>query len=203
MKCPMRNLILILLVTCLIACAGPGKNKQNIAVYDFGLPATGDASPLLQAQTVVLEVSAADAINTQQIRYRLNYDNPSRVFTYTESRWAATPAELLTGKLGSLVQQGNDGSGCSVRMKVQVFDHVFSSITASEGVVQLSAILLDRKSRKIIASEVVTETAVAATANAQGGTKALAQASESALVKVINWANTEAANNASCQTATQ
>jgi len=199
----MKNIILMLLVTSLIACAGPGKSKQNMAIYDFGLPIAGNAGSSFLSQTVVLEVSAADALNTQHIRYRLNYDNPARVFTYTESRWAATPAELLTAKLGSVIQQGNDASGCSLRIKVQAFDHVLSSITASEGVVQLSAVLLDRKSRKILASEVVTATALAGTANAQGGTKALAQASESVLVKVINWANAEAAKHASCQTTSQ
>ncbi|MEZ0315494.1 MAG: hypothetical protein ACAH10_01260, partial [Methylophilaceae bacterium] len=116
-----------------------------------------------------------------------------------ESRWAATPAELLTSKFGTLIQQGSKSTGCALKLKVQVFDHVFSSPTASEGVVQLSAVLLDRKSRKIIAYELVAEQVAALSANAQGGAKALALAGEKALVKAVNWANVEAEKTASCQ----
>lgn len=195
----MKNLMLMLLVASLLACAGPGKTKQNTAVYDFGLPIAIAASQRVMAETVVGEILAADEINHQQIRYRLNYENPSRVFSYTESRWAATPAELLTSKFGTLIQQGSKSTGCALKLKVQVFDHVFSSPTASEGLVQLSAVLLDRKSRKIIAYELVAEQVAALSANAQGGAKALALAGEKALVKAVNWANVEAEKTASCQ----
>jgi len=193
----MKNLTLMLLLTALVACAGPGKTVQNIAVYDFGLPAETGQS--LVAKVAVDEVTAADAINHQQIRYRLNYDNPSRVYSYTESRWAATPAELLTGRLASLIQQDTKLPACALKLKVEVFDHVFSSPTASAGVVQLSALLWDKKSRKVVATQAIAASEVALTANAQGGTKALALASENAMLKAVAWANAEVEKNAACQ----
>ncbi|MGZ8251993.1 MAG: ABC-type transport auxiliary lipoprotein family protein [Methylophilaceae bacterium] len=193
----MKNLTLILLLTVLVACAGPSKTVQNIAVYDFGLPA--QVGQPLVAKVAVDEVTAADAVNHQQIRYRLNYDNPSRVYSYTESRWAATPAELLTGRLASLIQQDAKLPACALKLKVEVFDHVFSSPAASTAVVQLSALLWDKKSRKVVATQAIAESEVAQTANARGGAKALAQASESATLKAVAWANAEVEKNSACQ----
>ncbi|MFA6179520.1 MAG: ABC-type transport auxiliary lipoprotein family protein [Candidatus Methylopumilus sp.] len=193
----MKNLTLMLLLTTLVACAGPGKTVQNIAVYDFGLPA--QAGQPLAVKVAVDEVTAADAVNHQQIRYRLNYDNPSRVYSYTESRWAATPAELLTGRLASLIQQDAKPSACALKLKVEVFDHVFSSPAASAAVVQLSAVLWDKKARKVVATQAIAASEVAPTANARGGAKALAQASENALLKAVAWANAEAEKSTACQ----
>ena len=88
---------------------------------------------------------------------------------------------------------------CSLELKIEAFDHVFQTATASEGVVQLSALLVEKKSRKVISSQLITESAASASPNAQGGTAALRQASENALKKVIHWGNMIADNSALCQ----
>lgn len=199
----MKKLLLVLLCLSAVACVGPSKTKQNISVFDFGVPAVSEPTQRVVSETLLDEVSATDAVNHQQIRYRLNAENPSRVFAYTESRWATTPAELLNNRLGGLVQQGNKSSACTLKLKVQVFDHVFKNQTDSEGVVQLSGILLDKKNRKVIASGLISEASPATSANAQGGAKALAVASDGALLKAVNWANAESAKTASCRAGSQ
>jgi cholesterol transport system auxiliary component len=88
---------------------------------------------------------------------------------------------------------------CSLKLKIEAFDHVFQTESTSEGIVQLSALLVENKSRKIIASQLITESFTSPSANAQGGTAALHQASENALKKAINWGNTIAESNSFCQ----
>ena len=88
---------------------------------------------------------------------------------------------------------------CSLELKIEAFDHVFQTTTVSEGIVQLSALLVEKKSRKVISSQLITESAASASPNAQGGTAALHQASENALKKVIQWGNMVADNSALCQ----
>jgi len=86
-----------------------------------------------------------------------------------------------------------------LELKIEAFDHVFQTTTASEGFVQLSSILVEKKSRKVISTQLITERATSASPNAQGGTAALRQASENALKKVIQWGNMVADNSALCQ----
>jgi ABC-type uncharacterized transport system auxiliary subunit len=88
---------------------------------------------------------------------------------------------------------------CSLKLKIEAFDQVFHSATTGDGIVQLSAIVVERKSQKIISSQFISESVPALSANAQGGTTALQIASENALKQAINWGNTIADNNALCQ----
>jgi len=191
------TLTICLVVANLAACVGINKNKQNIAIYDFGLSGSIATSPLITSTLLIEEPIAAETLNNNKIRYRLNYDNPSRVFFYTESRWAATPLELLSGKL-SMINITPKNTNCSLKFKIEAFDHVFQTTSISEGVVQLSALLIDKNTHKIITSQLITESTPSHSSNAEGGTAAIHQASENALKKVINWGNTMSMNSNQC-----
>lgn len=199
----MRHFILVLtgslMISGLAACVGINKTKQNMAVYDFGLSVSNENNQQITSKLLFEEPIAAESLNHNKIRYRLNYQNPSRVFFYTESRWATTPPELLSSKLTTLAHMANTTKNCSLKLKIEVFDHVFQSATASEGIVQLSAQLVEKKSQKIILAQLITESAPSSTPNAQGGAAALQMASENALKKAINWGNTAAESNLLCQ----
>ncbi len=199
----MRSIILLItssvIVSALVACVGVNTTKQNIAVYDFGI---SDPNVGNQAMIVKLPVEtavAAESLNQNKIRYRLDYQDPSRIFYYAQSRWASTPLELFSTKLSKMANLTKTPMICSLKLKIEAFDQVFHSITTSDGVVQLSAIVVERKSQKTISSQFISESVPSLSANAQGGTAALQMASENALKRAIAWGNAIADNNALCQ----
>lgn len=199
----MRPITLLIIITVLastlVACVGINKTKQNIAVYDFGLPVLSESNQQITSKLLLETPTAVESLNHNKIRYRLNYQNPLRIFFYTESRWASTPAELFSSKLSKMENLTKTPMNCSLKLKIEVFDQVFHTVATSEGVVQLSALVVEKKSKKIISSQLITESVTSLSPNAQGGTEALQKASENALKKVINWGNTLADNNALCQ----
>lgn len=195
-------LVLILLTGTLVACVG-GKPKPGPAVYDFGLTdfglaSTTEKSAILNVTVRAEEVTAAESLNSNHMRYRLNYQNPARVFSYTESRWAALPSELLSAKLRAASRLAG-AANCSLKLQLEAFDQVFNSERESLGIVRLSASLNDSKTRNIVAQTQFEETSAAPTLDAKGGVAALNQASTAAIARVLDWGNAVAEKSAVCQ----
>jgi cholesterol transport system auxiliary component len=188
-----------LIASTLVACVGINKTSQNMAVYDFGLPVPSESNQQITLKILLEEPVAAESLNHNKIRYRLNYQSPSRVFFYTESRWAGSPSELFSSKLSKMVNLTKTPMNCSLKLKIEAFDHVFQTVATSEGIVQLSALVIEKKSKKIISSQLITQSVTSLSPNAQGGTAALQQASENALKKAFDWGNMIADNSELCQ----
>lgn len=203
MRMKMQPVILLLTVSLiastLVACVGINKTSQNIAIYDFGLSVPSESNQTNTLKVLLEEPAAVESLNHNKIRYRLNYQNPSRVFFYTESRWAGLPTELFSSKLSKIVNLTKTPMNCSLKLKIEAFDQVFQTVATSEGIVQLSALVVEKKSQKIISSQLITESVTSLSPNAQGGTAALQQASENALKKVITWGNMIADNSELCR----
>ena len=195
----MRFFILVLISGVLAACVGLNKTKQSMASYDFGLSTFSESNQRITSKIPLDEITSAEGINHNRIRYRLNYLNPSRVFFYSESRWVSTPSELLTDKFSALTSASSHATNCSLRLKIEAFDHVFETASISQGMVQLNIALIEKKSKRIISNQLITESAAAAGPNAQGGTAALQTASENALIKAIHWGNTKMAQSGVCE----
>lgn len=199
----MRPVIVLLtiglIISTLVACVGINKTKQDIAVYDFGLSSQSESNQQITSELLLEAPAAAESLNHHKIRYRLSYQNPSRVFFYTESRWAATPLELFSSKVSKMVHLTRTPKNCSLKLKIEAFDHVFQTTTTSDGIVQLSALVVERKTQKIISSQLITESVMSLTPNAQGGTAAISQAVENALKKAIDWGSMIADDNELCQ----
>ncbi len=194
---------IVLLSSCLIisslsACVGVNKNKQTISYYDFGLPNSNNSAQSITSKILIQDPLSTESLNHNKIRYRLNYQNPARVFFYGESRWVSSPPVLLSGKIRTMVNVAKNPLNCSLKLKIEAFDHVFKTARASEGVVQLSAFVVENKSRMVIASQLITESAVASAPSAQGGVSALRQASETALSKAVEWGNMTSENSELC-----
>ena len=203
MRLRMRPAILLLsiglIISTLNACVSLNKTKPNMAVYDFGLFIPTESSQQITSKILLDEPVAAEPLNHNKMRYRLNYQNPLRVFYYSESRWAATPSALFSSKLSQMVNVAKNPTNCSLKLKIEAFDHVFQTAATSDGVVQLSALVVERKSKKIVSSQLITESVMSLSPNAQGGAVALQQASENALKKVINWGNMMADDSELCR----
>jgi cholesterol transport system auxiliary component len=203
MKARTRKLLLLLasslIASSLTACVSVNKHKQNWVVYDFGLSISNKSYQAITSKILLEKPIAADALNHNKIRYRLNYQNPSRVFFYSESRWATTPSELLFSKVSQMVNFERMPTNCSLKLKIEAFDHVFQTTADSDGIAQLSVSIIEKSFQKVVASQLITEKVTASSPDAQGGAAAIQHASEKALKKAIEWGNIVVDNSELCR----
>lgn len=190
----MRYLFYLSLISLLTACLSANKAGPESAVYDFGLDGE-DAR--VNTKTDIGRVSAENAIDHRHIRYRLDYQNPTQVFTYAQSRWSSSPADLLAAKLRSIANVSNP-SGCNIKIHIEAFDQVFETPNSSTGIVKLHATLYAKKSRQPLLNHLVQESAPAPSADGKGGVAALDAASTKAILQILEWANAASAQAPEC-----
>ena len=196
----MRHLYILIVVFMLIGCLGGGKPKPGPAIYDFGLDSASDKSLALESHLPLGEINADQSLNSNRMRYRLAYQNPTQVFIYTESRWISSPAELLSHKLRTMSSDAAPTQqNCALQLKLEAFDHVFESKTASRGMVQISAVLMVNKTHQAISRKLIEQSVAASSQDAQGGVAALNAASIQALTQAVDWANAAAEASAFCR----
>jgi cholesterol transport system auxiliary component len=186
----------ILFSLILSACSGlGGKAKPPTAIYDFGLDLQ-----LTEPKSSVLihDVTASSTLNNTSIRYRMAHETPTRVFTYSESRWVAAPSILMSQAVQQLAQTPAL-KGCTLNIDLVTFDHVFNTLKQSEGIIAANATIVHRKTRQIVAKQQFQARAAAITQDAQGGVGALREASKLILVDMISWSNQAAMDSAVCQ----
>lgn len=191
------SLVVLLLSTLsLSACVSSIKPEpKQLDFYDFGLQT---ADNRVNFSLPLEQLGASDAIQHSNIRYRLNYKNPSQVFAYAESRWSTLPIDLLRQKVANTSPVNTT---CSLKLQIVGFDQVFDAASSSQGVVQLQLGLIDRHSRKLLASTLVSAQHAAQSADARGGVVALNLASTEALQQAANWAVNAAQAAPECQAA--
>lgn len=190
----MRYLLFISLITLLSGCLGNNKPQPESTSYDFGLSTEIGA---ISTGVAIEQVTAIDAIDHRRIRYRLNYQNPTQVLTYSQHRWTTSPADLISSKFRTMVKVASPAH-CTLRIQIETFDHVFESASSSTGIVKLHASIYTKKSRDILSSTVIQEIATAPTADAKGGVAALDQASTAAITRIVDWANKITGENNAC-----
>lgn len=184
-----RSFLLALVLTAfLAACAGGARQAADDAVYDFGLPPPSPAAGKAWPQ-FGLEVTAPTWGESPYVDYRLLYEEPLKRRSYANSRWAGAPNRLLARYLRQqLGMSASDGvvGHCRLSLDLLEFSQHFSSATASSGVLQASAQLLD-PAQKLIAVQAFHVDVPAPSANAAGGVKALAAAGTALGQRVSEW----------------
>ncbi len=180
---------ILLSALLLSACVGGARNEPPVAVYDFGLPAerlTGDG----QWSKLALEVRSPSWFDSLNVDYRLAYEDPLKQREYAGSRWAGTPASLLLlrlrQQLGVVSAAGNIAVSCLLRVEMQEFSQVFDSAAKSRGMLQAGVSVIDGK-RQVVAARQMTIEKAAATPDARGGVKALAEASDEFGRQLADW----------------
>jgi len=191
-----RWITLLILAGSLSACLSLNGNKPQSGpqTFDFGL---GEPGERIATQTSIENIRSGDALNNKRIRYRLAYQNAQQVAYYADSRWTAPPAELLTQSLRNRQAPAATSNGCLLTLSLDSFDQVFDSPTASQGLVQISASLQQKKSRQTVASRTFQASSPAPTADAAGGVAALSKASDQLLTEALTW--TESQASTACQ----
>jgi cholesterol transport system auxiliary component len=182
-----------------LACAGCSFTPAPVppvAQFDFGPVPPGNPTQTLRHPLVIYDVSAPAWLDSPFIYYRLAYQDAARPQAYADSRWVASPAELiairLRGRLAASDKGGivhpADGTRASYALRVELneFTQVFDAPGKSRAVVRLRASVLG--SRALIAQHSFSVERPVGTPDAEGGVRALIAASDEALDQLVAWA---------------
>ena len=134
------SLILSLSALLLSACVSGPAARVDPAVYDLGRVEALPATPLALS---AVDVHAPSWLDSRAMQYRRS-DEPARRQNFTESRWAATPAELLAVTLRQQLGAAG-GEGCRLRVELEEWIQVFDNNGQSRQ--QLAAQVALRSSR--------------------------------------------------------
>src|SRR5262249_49958568 len=93
--------VYIALLGIALACAGCGispiSSAPEVTQYDFGPDPTKDSAPALRQALLVYDVNAPAWLDSQNIYYRLAYQDAARPQAYADSPWVGSPAGLIPG----------------------------------------------------------------------------------------------------------
>jgi cholesterol transport system auxiliary component len=154
-------------------------------LYDFG-PTSGGG--VLIATLITVRVQAPPWLNTTGIVYRLEYRDPARVASYRDSRWAASPAELLAERIRQQASRGSRAPHTAgLRVDVEEFCQAFSSPERSRAVVRARGALVDLTSGRVLRHRAFAVEVDAESADAAGGAHALARAAQQMTESLLSW----------------
>lgn len=178
-------------------CSTSSSTPKN-QMFDFGpasmTASTGAAPASAVSAVVVPDVTGSAAFDNERMYYRLNYADALQSRAYTNSRWNATPLQLITQRLKSRIAQAGTkvltptdaSNGVPVlRTEIDDFSHSFDSPTQSHGVLVLRASLLNQ--HKLIDQKTFSRKIPATSADAAGGARALAGASDAVAADINAW----------------
>ena len=203
----------LLAAICLAGCGALPDKPARAALYDFGPGLAAPAAPAASAtgsapralpMIALAEVDANSRLDGTQLLYRLGYADANELRPYGQSRWSLPPAQLLRQRLrDSLAEHrmvlGPEESATIARTKGEVpdtlrialdeFSHYFDSPASSVGLVRLRATLIRGTTGgdRVLGQRMFTVRRPAPSADAPGGVKALAAASDAAVAEVTQW----------------
>lgn len=196
----LRGAVLSLGLAAMLAGCASGSKAPNNSTYDFGSPVQPIvATPAAAAipALVVTDVTGNPAFDSERMYYRLNYADPLQARPYANSRWSTTPLQLLTqrfksrlGQAGIKVLSPTDASTGVPLLRIDVddFTHTFASTTASYGEVVMRASLF--QGRTLVDQRTFRSKVASPTADAGGGARALADATDAVAAELIAWLGT-------------
>ena len=197
-----RRLALLLAMTASAMLAGCASGGAPQTLYDFGpmpAPAAASATSATSAPAPVGALVLADAtgpawLDSQRMYYRLLYADAQQSRPYAYNRWNSTPLQLLTQRLKSRLAQGGikvlattDAAAgeALLRIDVEDFSDNFDSATSSSGQVTLRASLF--RGHRLVDQRTFRQTTPAGSADALGGARALASATDAIAAELQAW----------------
>jgi cholesterol transport system auxiliary component len=174
------NRICFLVLAALLNGCGGGSTATEPRSLDLGLAAPSAALPAAR----IASVRAVAPFESNDMQYRLAYRNTAEIGVFANSRWAASPAELLRKQL---LRAANDKPGkCTLEVEIQEFTQVFSAKEISEARIELRAWLGAGGARSAVSRgwSVVEPNAGA---DAIAGAAAFARAADRAIGELGRW----------------
>ncbi|SFM92226.1 cholesterol transport system auxiliary component [Rugamonas rubra] len=187
-------LLLALAAAALAGCASKSPAPAN---YDFGpLPAAASttAAAAKPAALVMADVSGPAALDSERMHYRLLYADAQQTRPYAYNHWSGTPLQLLTQRLKARVAQAgvkvlapSDAAAGAMLLRVEVeeFAQTFSSASQSQGSIRLRASAF--RNHQLLDQRTFARSSPAASADAGGGARALAEASDALSADLLAW----------------
>lgn len=155
-----------------------GANLQEPRTFDLGLNAPGTALPAVRVGIV----RAVAPFDSNEMHYRLSFRNAAEIAAFANSRWAASPAELLRKQI--LRASPEKAGRCLIEVEIQEFTQVFGAKEASEARIELRA-SLSLPARNF--ARMLTVSEPNAGADAAAGAGAFARAADRAIAELGGW----------------
>ncbi|RYY70588.1 MAG: hypothetical protein EOO24_49625 [Comamonadaceae bacterium] len=194
----------------LSACGALPDKPSRVVIYDFGPgPITATAQPTaptaaLPPITLADLDTSASRLEGTQLNYRLGYADANEVRPYAGSRWTLPPTQLLRQRLRDALTQRRTVLGTLeaanlartegrttdvLRISLEEFSHYFESPSASVGLVRVRATLVrgSPTGERVLGQRAVVISRPAPSADAAGGVKALAAATDAAVEEIVQW----------------
>jgi cholesterol transport system auxiliary component len=192
---PFTALALLALALVLGGCAATRGNEPSVT-YDFGPLPAATASNASHAVPVLVVTDAVgpQALDSQAMLYRLLYADPLQARAYANNRWSSTPLQLLTQRFKTRISQAGikvlsvtDATSSVLLLRIEVDDflQVFDTQASNHGQLVLRASVF--LGHKLIDQKTFSAKAPASSADAAGGTRALAAAADSVANDIILW----------------
>jgi len=203
-----RTMIPAVLLSLLAGCSSLPDKPVREVMYDFGpLAATTTTAPAAAegATPLVLNnVNAGASLETPAMLYRLGYADANQLRPYAYARWSAPPADLLEQRLrehlgrnrpvlssaaaAALARRGG-ALPPVLRVELEEFSQLFDTPAASRGVVRVRCTLLESTTGgdRLVAQRSFAVERPAPTADAPGGVRALAAASDAVAQEIADW----------------
>jgi cholesterol transport system auxiliary component len=189
----LRNCIAIAAIAAgLGACATKGPPTTQ---FDFGpLPANAPASASKIGAIIVADVTGPAGLDTERMHYRLLYADARQSRPYAYNQWTSTPTQLLTQRMKARLAQAGvqvlsttdaAASTTVLRMEVEDFAQNFDSATSSRGELHLRASVF--RNHRLVDQKTFTGSVSAPSADAAGGARALADASDAVSADILLW----------------
>ena len=185
---------LVLLAAVLLGGCAVKRPVQD-ARYDFGSLTTipGAALPALPPVNVS-EVRTADWLDHPRMLFRLRYREDHQPRVYADSRWIMPPGSMFERRLsmritqaGGVVLAPSDGVARIPSLHIDLEDFIqdFDAPAQSTGRVVARATLM--RGRTLVGQKTFAKEVPAPSADAVGGARALAAASDAVIVDMMHW----------------
>lgn len=192
----------------LAGCSVLPDRPTRPVLYDFGPGLQASAAPAGLASLPPLALETVDNASLPDgvsvVYYRLAYADAQQLRPYQAARWSQSPQQLMReslqarlgqrraiiGTAGAMATARAQGQPPAVlRVELEEFSHVFASPAQSAGVMRLRATLTrpSPQGEELLAQRVFGAQQPAASQDAGGGTRALAQAAEQLAQEVAQW----------------
>lgn len=180
--------VIVRLLPCLAALALAACASAPLAETRYRLP---EPAPLSAAQpampALAVTVEQAAWLNGLAMHYQLDAQRP-QLARYRDSLWADRPAALLHTQLRQRLADIplRPGPAWTLRLNLEQFEQQFAADLSSQGVVRWHAELRDAHGQ-LRARRGLSASAPASSANAEGGVRALSQASAQLIDDTLGW----------------
>jgi cholesterol transport system auxiliary component len=210
---PIRSSLALACAAALLAgCGALPEKPARSTLYDFGpglvapapAPAVAGTAASALPLLALAEVESSARLEGTQVLYRLAYADANELRPYAHARWSVAPTQLVYQRLrtalsanrtvlateeSATLARAQGSRPGTLRVSLDEFTHYFESPSSSAGLVRLRATLVQGTAGgdRVIAQRSFTARRPAPSADAAGGVKALAAASDAAIAEIAAW----------------